>query len=60
MSKIKKILARQILDSRGNPTVEAEVHTESGSVGRASVSMLEHLLENMRQLSLEIMIMIFI
>ncbi len=37
MSKIKKILARQILDSRGNPTVEAEVHTDSGFVGRASV-----------------------
>ncbi len=37
MSKIKKILARQILDSRGNPTVEAEVHTDSRFVGRASV-----------------------
>ena len=37
MSKIKKILARQILDSRGNPTVEAEVYTEFGFVGRASV-----------------------
>ena len=37
MSKIKKISARQILDSRGNPTVEAEVYTEFGFVGRASV-----------------------
>lgn len=34
---IKKITAREILDSRGNPTVEAEVCTEGGSVGRASV-----------------------
>ena len=35
--QIKKIRAREILDSRGNPTVEAEVLTESGFVGRASV-----------------------
>ena len=34
---IDKILARQILDSRGNPTVEVEVHLEGGAVGRASV-----------------------
>ncbi len=37
MSKIIKVWARQILDSRGNPTVEAEVYTEAGSRGRASV-----------------------
>ena len=37
MSNIKKIFARQILDSRGNPTVEAEVYTELGFMGRASV-----------------------
>lgn len=30
MSKISKIVAREILDSRGNPTIEAEVHLESG------------------------------
>tara|TARA_B110000467_G_scaffold161331_1_gene182214 strand:+ start:756 stop:2045 length:1290 start_codon:yes stop_codon:yes gene_type:complete len=37
MSKIKNIHARQILDSRGNPTVEAEVLTESGVLSRAAV-----------------------
>jgi enolase len=34
---IKKIVAREILDSRGNPTIECEVQLESGVVGRASV-----------------------
>ncbi len=37
MSKITKIIARQILDSRGNPTVEVDLHTESSHIGRASV-----------------------
>ena len=37
MSTIKKIHARQILDSRGNPTIEAEVHTSCGSIGIAAV-----------------------
>jgi enolase len=37
MSWIEEIVAREILDSRGNPTVEAEVILESGEVGRASV-----------------------
>lgn len=37
MSKIVKIVARQILDSRGNPTVEVDVHTASGNIGRAAV-----------------------
>jgi enolase len=37
MIKITHITARQILDSRGNPTVEAEVYCEDGSVGRAGV-----------------------
>jgi enolase len=37
MSQIINIHARQILDSRGNPTVEAEVITEGGSLGRAAV-----------------------
>ena len=35
--KIESIYARQILDSRGNPTVEVEVQVEGGYVGRASV-----------------------
>ncbi|MGB4415603.1 MAG: hypothetical protein WBI53_12080, partial [Paludibacter sp.] len=37
MSKIEKIFAREILDSRGNPTVEVDVLLESGVVGRAAV-----------------------
>lgn len=37
MSAITKIKGRMVLDSRGNPTVEAEVHTASGAVGRAIV-----------------------
>jgi len=37
MSFIKKIVAREILDSRGNPTIEAEVTLENGMSGRAAV-----------------------
>lgn len=37
MSKIKKIYAREVLDSRGNPTVEVEVTTECGVMGSAIV-----------------------
>ena len=37
MSNIHKILARQILDSRGNPTVEVDVVLEDETFGRASV-----------------------
>src|SRR5918998_6375310 len=37
MSLIDSVSAREILDSRGNPTVEAEVYLESGEVGRAAV-----------------------
>jgi len=37
MSVISDILARQILDSRGNPTIEVEVILESGIIGRAAV-----------------------
>ena len=37
MGKIQQIHARQILDSRGNPTVEAEVLTENKVIGRAAV-----------------------
>ena len=36
MSVISKVIGREILDSRGNPTVEAEVTLESGVVGRAA------------------------
>jgi enolase len=36
MSKIVKIIGREIIDSRGNPTVEAEVHLEGGFVGMAA------------------------
>ncbi len=37
MAKIKKVLARQILDSRGNPTVEVDVILDNGILGRAAV-----------------------
>ena len=37
MSQIISIQAREVLDSRGNPTVEVEVYTENGFVGRAIV-----------------------
>lgn len=37
MSKIKKIQSRQILDSRGNPTVEVDITTDNGHMARAAV-----------------------
>ena len=37
MTKIKTIVARQIFDSRGNPTVETDVITSNGVIGRAAV-----------------------
>ncbi len=37
MSAVEHVLGRQVLDSRGNPTVEVEVHLESGASGRALV-----------------------
>jgi enolase len=37
VSRITDIRAREIIDSRGNPTVEADVHVEGGSMGRAAV-----------------------
>ena len=37
MPFIVDVYAREVLDSRGNPTVEVEVHTESGAFGRAMV-----------------------
>lgn len=36
MSKIVKIIAREIMDSRGNPTIEADVHLAGGAWGRAA------------------------
>src|SRR3954451_25305308 len=35
--EIVKVIGREILDSRGNPTVEADVHLADGSLGRAAV-----------------------
>ena len=37
MSKISKIKGRQVIDSRGNPTVEVDVHLDSGVMGRSAV-----------------------
>ena len=37
MSKIIRIYGREIIDSRGNPTVEVDMTLESGALGRASV-----------------------
>ncbi|MCW9094718.1 MAG: phosphopyruvate hydratase, partial [Ignavibacteriaceae bacterium] len=37
MTTIVDVLAREILDSRGNPTIEVEVMLESGIIGRAAV-----------------------
>ena len=37
MAKIKKVLAREILDSRGNPTVEVDIILDNGILGRAAV-----------------------
>ncbi|MFP3374579.1 phosphopyruvate hydratase, partial [Pseudomonas sp. SIMBA_068] len=36
MSNIVKVIGREIMDSRGNPTVEADVHLADGSWGRAA------------------------
>lgn len=35
--EIVKVIGREILDSRGNPTVEVDVHLECGAFGRAAV-----------------------
>jgi enolase len=37
MAKIVKVMGREILDSRGNPTVEADIRLDDGSIGRAAV-----------------------
>ena len=43
MSAIVDVVAREILDSRGNPTVEADVLLESGVMGRAAAVSYTHL-----------------
>src|SRR5437773_12333027 len=37
LTNIARINAREILDSRGNPTIEVDVHLEGGAMGRAAV-----------------------
>lgn len=37
MTAIRQVHARQLLDSRGNPTLEVDVRLESGALGRAAV-----------------------
>ena len=44
MPFIKEVYAREVLDSRGNPTVEVEVYTESEGFGRAIVPSGAHML----------------
>ena len=39
MIEIVDVLGREILDSRGNPTVEVEVYLEDGTMGRAAVPL---------------------
>ena len=57
MSIIKSVKGRQVFDSRGNPTVEAEVILQDGSIGSAIVPS-EHLLGDMKLMNLEIKIKI--
>ena len=38
MAEIVDVHAREILDSRGNPTLEVEVHLDSGAEGRAALT----------------------
>ena len=42
MSIIVDVYAREVLDSRGNPTVEVEVTTESGAYGRNRTKRRKH------------------
>ena len=51
MPIITDVYAREVLDSRGNPTVEVEVLTESGAFGRALVYHQVLLLVNTKQLN---------
>ena len=45
--EIEKVVGREILDSRGNPTVEAEVYLVDGTVGRELLQVV-HLPENLK------------
>lgn len=45
--EIEKVVGREIIDSRGNPTVEAEVYLAGGTVGRGA-AQAELLQENLR------------
>ena len=41
--EIVKVVGREVLDSRGNPTVEVDVHLASGAFGRAAAVSYTHL-----------------
>lgn len=43
MSRIRSVVSREILDSRGNPTVEVDVVLENGIVGRAAIPSATYL-----------------
>ena len=53
--EIEKVIGREIMDSRGNPTVEAEVYLVDGTIGRGAAPS-GALQANLRLWSLEIMI----
>ena len=48
--EIEKVVGREILDSRGNPTVEAEIHLADGTVARGTLRPA-HLQENLKHWS---------
>ena len=50
--EIEKVVGREIIDSRGNPTVEAEVYLADGTVGRGAARVVL-LLESSKHWSLE-------
>ena len=51
MSIITDVYAREVLDSRGNPTIEVEVYTESGAFGRGMVPSMVLQQVNTKQLN---------
>lgn len=48
---IQNIIGREILDSRGNPTIEVEVILESGAIGRTSVPSGAHFRQKLERSS---------
>ena len=48
--EIEKVIGREIIDSRGNPTVEAEVHLVDGTIARGQLQVVL-LPENLRHLN---------